>query len=489
MAAFMALLSSLFVAGSGWAVAETLPGPVVHPYSFELLSNSRYSVHSGFSDSLPRQVMANVLWAMNQVPRLGQVRQLYVATKQGVYRYEPEGNVLVPHKSGDHRYSSTAAFEVGIATDRQEEAGMAVQAGLLAGTAFADSAGPGVASCPMKWAADNANSQWNPDEQIMMVDVFGRAAVKGLDTSLVAVSSDSSLPRPRVNGPDTFELTLMNLSQDSLFSPASLSLETVSQLLWAGYGTTPHLAYDGRRGLTVPSAVASYYLTGRIYLVREEGVDRYRDRPPSAGMDLSDHRVERIVTGDRRFLLRQASTRIPSSAPAYIVVCVNDTGSYGPMQEAGFAAFQYLAQARTLGLGGFVTASLNRDECRQIATALGLPSADVPALVFSVGEIAAGIGEPEVPGAVEIVRASPVLRPGEELQVDYLLRQTGTVRVEIYDMLGRPIRRLLDARQSAGPHSVTWDGLDANGERVKIGSYVVGIFSHGSVGQHKVAVF
>ena len=47
-------------------VVESLPGPVVHPHSFELLSNSRYSVHSGFTPDLPRQVLANVLWAMSR---------------------------------------------------------------------------------------------------------------------------------------------------------------------------------------------------------------------------------------------------------------------------------------------------------------------------------------------------------------------------------------------------------------------------------------
>lgn len=489
MSALMALLSALIIAGPGWADVETLPGPVVHPYSLELLANSRYSVHSGFTDSLPEQVLANVLWAMNRVPRLGEFRQFYVANRGGVYAYEPAGNVLTLHKSGDYRYSSTAAFEVGIACDRHEEAGMAIQAGLLAGVAFAESAGPGVASCPMKWATDNANSDWEPDHPIMMVNVYGQADVEKLDSTLAAFSSDTSLPAPQVCGTDSFELVLMGLEQDSVFSSVPLSLPALSQLLWAGYGTTPHVAYNGRRGLTVPSAVASYFLTGHIYVVLDDGVHRFRNRPPSGNMNLADHRLEDFLVGDRRFELRQASNRIPATAPAYIVVCVEDTGSYGPMQEAGFAAFQYLAQAHAMRLGGCVTACFDRTESQQIASALGLPPGDIPVVVFSVGEVATGISEQKAPGVVEVVQARPVLRPGEELRVEYLLRQTGTVRAEVYDMLGRPVCKLLDARQPAGYHSVTWDGTDAEGQRVKIGSYVVSIFSQGSVGQHKVAVF
>jgi len=486
MTLFAAVFAALVASGPGWASAETLPGPLVREHSFELLSNSRYSVHSGFTDSLPRQVLGNVLWAMNRVPGLSGTRKFYVATRRNVYRYEPSANALLVHKSGDFRYSSTSAFEVGISCDRHEEAGMAVQAGLLAGMAFADS---GVASCPMKWAADHASANWNPDEPIKMVNVYGRATVRPLDTTRVAVSSDTSLPAPRTTGADTFELVLLQLAQDSLFSSLPPTIADVSQLLWAGYGVTPHLAYNGRRGLTVPSAVAGYFLTGRVYLVRDEGVDRFRNRLPSGNMTTADHRLERFVAGDRRDALRGACARVPASAPGYIVVCVSDTASYQTMQEAGFVAFQYLMQARAGGLVGHVTMPLDRTERAAIASALSLPSADQPAFVFSFGSAATGQPEPPAPGLVEITSALPVLRPGEELRVEYLLRRSGPVRVEVFDLLGRPVRRLLDAERAAGRHSVTWDGRDADGAAVKMGSYVVAILSRGSAGQHKVAVF
>lgn len=485
----LALLLNLGAAWPSWGAAETLPGPVVHPYSFEVLANSRYSIHSGFTDSLPRQALANVLWAMNRVPRLGTGRELYVATRNNVYQYEPSGNALVLHKAGDHRYSSSSAFEVGIACDQHEEAGMAIQAGLLAGAAFADSAGPGVGACPMKWAADNANAEWNPATTIRMVNVYGQVQAEGVDTLSVAVSSDTSLPRPRVVGADSFELVLMDLAQDSVFASFPLGPDVISQLLWAGYGPTPHYAYNGRRGLTVPSAVAAYHLTGRIYLVRAEGVDRYRNRPPSGNMNQADHRLERLVAGDRRSDLRLACPRIPSTAPDYVVVCVNDTSAYGPMQEAGFTGFHYLCQARCLGLAAFITAPLTREERSGIAAALGLPSADAPVLVFSAGEPATGIAEEKRIALAEIVRAKPAIRPDEVLEVKYLLRQAGPVRIEVFDLLGRPVRRLLDQRQSAGYHRLVWDATDSKGRRVKTGSYVLTIIASGTFTQHKVAVF
>ena len=481
---------------SAMVQADSLPGPVHHAYSFEQLSNSRYSVHTGFDDSLPQQVMANVLWAMSRAPRAGSgYREFYVATPDNVYRYDPSSFSLTVRRAGDFRYNSGSAFEVGVATDRPEVAGMAIQAGLLAGTAFrgegqgTSDAGQDVVSCPMQWAADNAEADWKPDHPIQMVDVFGRATAEPLDTLCAAQSSDSSLPLPHVVGPDTFESVLADLHQDSSFSPVGLSLENVSQLCWAAYGATPHLTYNHRQGVTVPSATGSYYLTGRIYVVGEDGVERYQNRlPPGTDLTTRDHRLERVAAGDRRPQLRQASLRIPGSAPTYFVVCVPDTTSDQEMQEAGFAGFQLLVQARALGLSGFLVVPLARAERRAIASALSLPDGHVPALVFACGEAATSSAESETDsGAVRIVRAQPAIRHGQ-LRVEYLLSRAGDVRVEVFDMLGRPVRLLLDEQQSSGYHAATWDGTGEAGVRLKRGTYLVVIISGGAVAKHKVTL-
>ncbi|MEO0085856.1 MAG: FlgD immunoglobulin-like domain containing protein, partial [candidate division WOR-3 bacterium] len=464
--------------GPAGPISETLPGRELHGHSLEILSNSRYSVHSGFNGTLPAQVLANILWAMERMPRLGSYRQLYVATPTNVYLYDRTTHTLDVHLAGDHRYSSGSAFEVGIAVPRHEECGMLVQAGLLAATAFWSDTGGEVVSCPMKWAADYANANWNPAHEILLVDVFGRAAAKGLDTSLVARSSDSTLPDPVVTGSDTFELVLEDLRQDSTFASYHLSLETVSQLLWAAYGVTPHLTINSRAGVTVPTAVAAFYLTGRIYFISDAGVDRYHNRrPPGTGLTTRDHRLERVVSGDRRADLRQSCPRIPSTAPVYFVVCVSDTTSYGPMQEAGFAALQFLAQARSLGLSGFLTMPLTPAERGAIASALSLPSNHFPVLVFACGEAATGIGEARrLPEFVQIVRAQPAVRRGV-LRVEYSLKRSGPVRAEVFDLLGRPVRLLFERSQSAGYQSLIWDGTDDSGHPVKRGSYVVVVSS------------
>ena len=47
------------------------------------------------------------------------------------------------------------------------------------------------------------------------------------------------------------------------------------------------------------------------------------------------------------------------------------------------------------------------------------------------------------------------------------------VKLDIYDVLGRRVHRVLDSRRSAGHHVVTWDGRDEAGGRVASGLYLV----------------
>jgi hypothetical protein len=447
---------------------ESLPPPVVHGNSFEIISNSRYSSHSGFTSLLSDTVLSNVLWAISRVPSFGSsYRDIYVATPNNVYLYDTAAHVLNVHLAGNHRYSANSAFEVGIAVERNEEAGLAVQAGLLAGDAFWSRGSGIVTSCPMAFAANYANSNWSPTHTINMVDVFGRMAVTGLTDSCVAISSDSTLPQPATDGADTFELLVGGMCQDSTFDPANLPLSTVSQLLWAGYGVTPHMP-TGKRGLTVPSAVAYYYLTKKIYLVRDVGVDRYNNRlPPGTDLSTSDHRLEAVASGDRRDSLRAACPRLPASAPVYIVVCVSDTTSAWMMLEPGFVGFQYMMEAHALGLQGRLTAPIAPDERAAIIAALGLPATDLPVIVFAAGEPTAGVAgsQGSQNEGLEVTRT----KGGARLKIQ--LADAGTAKLVIYDLAGRPVRSWGVVKLPAGASSFEWDGSGDNGMRLPSGPY------------------
>jgi len=380
------LISLVVLTANSCARVESLPAPKVHGNSFEILSNSRYSVHSGFSGELPRQVLANVLWAMARAPKIGSYREFYVATPANVYRYDEHAHALALQRAGDHRATASSAFEVGIAGESDIEVGCATQAGLLAGTAFLDSTGGNVVSCPMARPAGVADTAWRTRQPLKIVCVYGAMAADGLKRDVLARPSDSSLSMPRVDGPDTFELLLKRLHQDSVFQSADVPMSSISQILWAGYGVTPHSVSRGKQGLTVPSATARYFLAGRIYLVNEKGVMRYHNRlPPGTDATTSDHRLEVVGTEDRRTQLRRACPGLPASAPDYIVVCTADTLAPWAVQEAGYVGFQYLIQAEQLGLGGCLSSGFSPAEQKAIVGSLGLSDTDVPVLVFTLG--------------------------------------------------------------------------------------------------------
>ncbi|NBC17377.1 MAG: T9SS type A sorting domain-containing protein, partial [Bacteroidetes bacterium] len=56
--------------------------------------------------------------------------------------------------------------------------------------------------------------------------------------------------------------------------------------------------------------------------------------------------------------------------------------------------------------------------------------------------------------------------------IRYTLAQPGAVTLRIYDVRGRLVRTLADARRPAGTYAVRWDGRDAQGQPVASGAYV-----------------
>ena len=62
-------------------------------------------------------------------------------------------------------------------------------------------------------------------------------------------------------------------------------------------------------------------------------------------------------------------------------------------------------------------------------------------------------------------------RQGGYAQIVYQLSTAGEVRLEIFNVLRQPVRRLVDEFQEAGVGNAVWDGRDANGEEVSSGIY------------------
>jgi hypothetical protein len=57
--------------------------------------------------------------------------------------------------------------------------------------------------------------------------------------------------------------------------------------------------------------------------------------------------------------------------------------------------------------------------------------------------------------------------------ISYSLVEEGRVRLTVFDVTGRRVRLLLDARQGPGDHAVAWDGTTADGRRAAFGQYLI----------------
>ena len=76
-----------------------------------------------------------------------------------------------------------------------------------------------------------------------------------------------------------------------------------------------------------------------------------------------------------------------------------------------------------------------------------------------------------VPGRTALLPNTNPFKPGTEVHFD--LAASGNLRLSIYDLHGRLVRRLLDHPTGAGCHRVGWDGKDGAGMGASPGIYFV----------------
>ncbi len=194
-----------------------------------------------------------------------------------------------------------------------------------------------------------------------------------------------SLPDARLMGEMTVEEALFERRSVRDYTGEPITLEEVSQLLWAAQGTT--VDWGGR---TSPSAGGTYPL--ELYLVAgdvdglEAGVYLYRT---------GRHELARILSGDVRKELAQASLGQSSVEEGAVVLAISavyerTTGRYGGRglryvhMEAGHAAQNVYLQATALDLGCVVIGAFQDDD---LSALLGLPDDEAPLYVIPVGRI------------------------------------------------------------------------------------------------------
>ena len=193
------------------------------------------------------------------------------------------------------------------------------------------------------------------------------------------------LPEPQYDSEFSIEQSLLKRRSVRDYTKEPVTIEEVSQLLWAVQGIT-----DSRGYRTAPSAGATYpleiYLVAGNVLQLKPGVYRYSP---------SDHSLDVVIGGDVRADLAEAAlmqTWMQDGAVMIVITAVYErtTRRYGERgvryvhMEAGHAAQNLYLQATSMELGTVVVGAFHDD---QVAEILQLPQEERPLYLVPVGKI------------------------------------------------------------------------------------------------------
>ncbi len=193
-----------------------------------------------------------------------------------------------------------------------------------------------------------------------------------------------SLSEVRLTSDVSLEETLLQRRSIREYTDEALSLEEVSQLLWAAQGITA--AWGGR---TAPSAGALYPL--EVYVV----VGNVEDLAPGVYQYKPDgHELVKVKDGDIRGELAEAALgqdSVRNGAIDIVIAAVYErtTAKYGERgiryvhMESGHAAQNVYLQATALDLGIVTIGAFYDDSVRDI---VGMPEDVAPLYVIPVGK-------------------------------------------------------------------------------------------------------
>ena len=200
------------------------------------------------------------------------------------------------------------------------------------------------------------------------------------------------LPQPQIDGVISVEKALQNRRSQRQFLDEEISLENLSQILWAAYGITQPRANPPflRGGLrTAPSAGALFPLEIYVAVGKVEGVE-----PGIYHYVSQEHKMVRIIDKDLRKGLSSAALgqKMVEEAPAsiiYTAIFSRMTDKYGERgreryvcMDLGHSAQNVYLQAEALDLG---TCAIGAFSDEHVAKFLNLPKEEEPLYIMPIG--------------------------------------------------------------------------------------------------------
>ena len=125
------------------------------------------------------------------------------------------------------------------------------------------------------------------------------------------------------------------------------------------------------------------------------------------------------------------------------------------------------------------------DGAERIHSATGPATVDMGA--YEHGSPLPATGVPDaLPAGIPVRTAPNPMRSRTEIGFD--LARPAPVRLEVFDVRGRLVARLLDGSEPAGARRVSWDGRTAGGDQVGAGVYFVRLTAEGVVSGRRIVV-
>ena len=237
----------------------------------------------------------------------------------------------------------------------------------------------------------------------LLATVVMAASENNGTTKAEASSQAIKLPEPRTDGGMTLEKSLQERRSIRSFGKDGLTLNEVSQLLWAAQGVT-----DDKGHRTAPSAMAKYPLqvylladnvTGlpagvyhyspqghNLTIMAEGNVDEYYNATSGFEAWIKTAPAIFVITGDIG-----SANQMPGLRPGNRTSGSNRiSGNQMPRQDmnnwvyidAGASAENLLLEVVSLDLASTYTAGFSANKTEEL---LGLPSGEVPIGVLPVG--------------------------------------------------------------------------------------------------------
>ena len=396
----------------------------VFSLSFEQEVSRRKSIRSYTSENIPRQQFLDVLWAaygytieQKTVPQIGYEYSLVVFTvnETGSYRYIPETNSLAVHDMTVNKetlrtyysdWPSNAKEVLVIVWDKtimNNQYFAAAEAGCLAQNVHLAASSLNLGTCVV--GSINSDGIRNT---LQLPTTFTPLLVMPLSYSTEQYQNSApkydimtgNLPIVQYSE-SSFVDAVNNIVFSQQWSTEPLSLQELSQLLWAAYG------YSNTNHRTTPSSFGIYPLI--IYVSNATGVYQYVPET---------HSVTKILDGNKRFEIANAFSGQTWAADAPTMLLIGydsaynegNTGDGGVFSHmfmgvnTGCVIQQLILEASVLNLRSNILkddfGEWNGAAAQELRNSLGLSTSIIPLHAIPVGRPKNGDVSPPTIGSL-----------------------------------------------------------------------------------------